>query len=256
METVQGMPVLGLIKHVILPLGEIPKTGLIAGRVRSVKTVQWALQNNNGKALLLAQKNDAVRPGGDDFYDVGVAAELTEPMEVNEEIQFIPIAKSRAVVARLDDSGGMLTAEARLVQDEPMPSSEKGEAVQLSLKLLEAFEQYCGKTSKELSPDDQTSLANETEPGRLADRIAFYCYKPKPKESRHRYLTYQQLQRVLETLDPLERLQTVYDMTTELLERRSMEENLRTMLVQVSILQETLSQLQKTLQDSLETLKP
>ncbi|MDE0022121.1 MAG: LON peptidase substrate-binding domain-containing protein [Candidatus Poribacteria bacterium] len=252
METVQGIPVLGLKEYVVLPLGAFPKTGLRAGRKRSINAVRWALQNNNGKALLLAQKNASTYPSTDDFYDVGVVAELTEPMEVNEEIQFIPIAKSRAVVTRLDDSGDILTADVRVVQEGPIPSSEKSEAEQLSQKLLTAFEYYCLKANRELSSDDQTNLASETEPGRFADRIAFYCYKPK--DSRNLHLTYQQLQRVLDALDPRERLQTVYEMTMELLEELldhgSIEETLRELLVQLSLLQKTLLQLQKTLQDS------
>ncbi len=248
METVQGIPVLGLKEYVVLPLGAFPKTGLRTGRKRSINAVRWALQNNNGKALLLAQKNASTYPGTDDFYDVGVVAELTEPMEVNEEIQFIPIAKSRAVVTRLDDSGDILTADVRIVQDGPIPSSEKSEAEQLSQKLLTAFEYYCLKANRELSSDDQTSLASETELGRFADRIAFYCYHPK--DSRNLRLTYQQLQRVLDALDPGERLQTMYEMTMELLDHGSIEETLRELLVQLSLLQKTLLQLQKTLQDS------
>ncbi len=224
METVQGIPVLGLKEYVVLPLGAFPKSGLRAGRKRSVNAVRWALQNNNGKALLLAQKNASAHPSPDDFYDVGVVAELTEPMEVNEEIQFLPLAKSRAVVTRLDDSGDILTADVRVVQDGPIPSSEKREVEQLSQKLLKAFEYYYQKTNRGLSYDDQTSLANETKPGRFADRIAFYCYKPK--DSRNLHLTYQQLQRVLDTLDPRERLQTVYEMTMELLDLASIEEKL------------------------------
>ena len=224
METIQSIPVLGLKEYVVLPLGAFPKSVLRAGRKRSVNAVRWALQNNDGKALLLAQKNASVHPSPDDFYDVGAIASLTEPTEVNDEIQFIPIVQARAVVTRLDDSGDILTADVRVVQDGKIPSSEKREVEQLSQKLLKAFEYYRQKTNRGFSYDDQNSLANESEPGRFADRIAFYCYKQN--DSRNLHLTYQQLQRVLDTLDPRKRLQTVYEMTMELLDLASIEEKL------------------------------
>ena len=227
-DTIRNVPVLGLKEFVVLPLGSDPQTGLRAGRKRSVEAVRWALDHNGGKALLLTQRSIASNPTADDFYDVGVYSTLTDPNDIDGEIQFVPIAESRAVVTQLDDSERLLTADIRLVMDAPIPSSDRKEVGQLAQNLLKAFKRYCEKTNRELGYEDQSLLSEASgakNPGRLADLVAFYCYY-KLKESQNPRLSHQQVQRVLETLDPRERLETVYELLKELLDLAGIEDRI------------------------------
>ena len=227
-DAVRNVPVLELKEFVVLPLGSDPQTGLRAGRKRSVEAVRWALDHNDGKALLLTQRSIAANPTADDFYDVGVYSILTDPNDIDGEIQFAPIAESRAVVMRLDDSERLLTADIRLVMDAPIPSSDRKEVGQLAQNLLKAFKRYCEKTNRELGYEDQSLLSEASgakNPGRLADLVAFYCYY-KLKESQNPRLSHQQVQRVLETLDPRERLETALELLKELLDLAGIEDRI------------------------------
>ncbi|MEO2005613.1 MAG: endopeptidase La, partial [Candidatus Poribacteria bacterium] len=102
-------------------------------------------------------------------------------------------------------------------------AADKDDMDSLSSSLLKAFEDYNSKTSRSPSHEDESLITNEAHPGQLADLVAFYCGQKEPNNLN---LSYEQLQRVLGTLNVKDRIELVLEMVGDLLEIIDIEEKL------------------------------
>ncbi|GIX07317.1 MAG: Lon protease [Candidatus Poribacteria bacterium] len=221
-EGVRYLPVLGLRERVILPLGVPSKSPLWAARTISINAVKKALASDE-EVLLLTVKKMSEDPAQTEFYEVGTVATILEWLETkNGEIKIIVEGYARAVVLGVQYTDETLVAKVRVMPEREVEDSPELEAERR--ELLAAFEEYYRRTERRIDHDLQTELINETHPGQLADLIAFLCSHRDPNNIS---LTYQQLQQVLNTLDPVERMHLVTSMVKDLLEIIEIERNLQ-----------------------------
>ncbi len=224
LETIRHLPIIALKEErVILPLGMPSKPPLWAARPRSINAVRHAL-SGDGDVLLLTQKTGNSQPGEGDFYEVGAAASILENLETPKgEIKIIVEAYARAIVLDVNEEDEMFVARVRTIENGPVGPDDKGDMDVLSTNLLRAFEDYNEKTSRSPSHEDESLISNEAHPGQLADLVAFYCGQKEPNNLN---LSYEQLQKVLHTLDAKDRIEMVLEMVGDLLEIIDIEERL------------------------------
>ena len=219
-ETIRTLPILGLRERVILPLGVPSKSPLWAARSVSINAVKHALENEN-EVLLLTLIEATDDPTENDFHQVGTVATILESLETkNGDIKIIVESYARAVVLGIETVEDTLVARVRIIENSPVETDDVDDVMR---KLLAAFEKYYKKTERRVSHEDQTVLLNETHPGHLADLVAFYCGQKDPNNLN---LSHEQLQQVLNALDPKERLRLVHGMVNDLLDIIEIERNL------------------------------
>jgi ATP-dependent Lon protease len=224
LETIRHLPIIALKEErVILPLGMPSKPPLWAARPRSINAVRHALGGDRD-VLLLTQKTGASQPGEGDFYDVGAVASILEDLETPKgEIKIIVEAYARGVVLDITEQDEMFIARVRVIENPVVAAADKDDLASLSSSLLKAFEDYNSKTSRSPSHEDESLITNEAHPGQLADLVAFYCGQKEPNNLN---LSYEQLQRVLGTLNVKDRIEMVLEMVGDLLEIIDIEEKL------------------------------
>jgi ATP-dependent Lon protease len=224
LETIRHLPIIALKEErVILPLGIPSKPPLWAARPRSINAVRHAL-SGDGDVLLLTQKSGDSQPGDGDFYEVGAVASILENLETPKgEIKIIVEAYARAIVLDVNEEDEMFVARVRTIENAPVSAEDKDDMDVLSTNLLRAFEDYNEKTSRSPSHEDESLITNEAHPGQLADLVAFYCGQKEPNNLN---LSYEQLQKVLHTLDAKDRIEMVVEMVGDLLEIIDIEERL------------------------------
>ncbi len=223
METVQGIPVLGLKEHVVLPLGAFPKTGLRAGQNGASTLSGGRCKTTTARRCFWRKKTPPPIQAQTTFTMSASSPSSPSRWRSTGDLAH---TDSRAVVTRLDDSGDILTADVRVVQTDRYPR-------------LVRRNKNCSrrsntlKANRELSSDDSPRDARFAE-HRLLLGFNLRSYQHAARPGRASRANGSRLCK----------------MTMELLDHGSNEETLRELLVQLSLLQKTLLQLQKTLQDS------
>ncbi|MBM3214279.1 endopeptidase La [Candidatus Poribacteria bacterium] len=217
---IRSLPVLGLRERVILPLGIPSKPPLWAARKQSINAVRRAIEGD-GEVLLLTQRSADEDPSVNDFFEVGSVATVLESLETkNGEIKIIVESYARAIVLGLEFEEDLLVARVRVIK-EPVVEGEDVEALMRSL--LSTLEKYYARTKRHIPTEDQALLVNETRPGQLADLVAHYGGQKDPKNLN---FTHEQLQQVLDVIEPRARLELVQGMIKDLLDVIDIEEKL------------------------------
>jgi ATP-dependent Lon protease len=205
---------------VILPLGIPSKPPLWAARRQSINAVKRAIEGD-GEVLLLTQRNAEEEPEPDEFYQVGTIATVLESLETkNGDIKIMVESYSRAVVLDLHYEEDVLMARVRVVEE----VDAEGEEIEALMRtVLSALEKYYARTKRHIPTEEQTLLVNETRPGPLADLVAYFGGQKDPKNLN---FSYEQLQQVLDVIDPKARLELVHGMIKDLLDVIDIEEKL------------------------------
>jgi len=212
--------VLGLRERVILPLGIPSKPPLWAARRQSINAVKRALEQD-GEVLLLTQRNAEEEPEPDEFYQVGTVATVLESLETkNGDIKIIVESYARAIVLDLRYEEDVLIGRVRVIEEMDI----EGEEIEALMRsVLSALEKYYARTKRHIPTEEQALLVNETRPGPLADLVAYFAGQKDPKNLN---FTYEQLQQVLDVIDPKARLELVHSMIKDLLDVIDIEERL------------------------------
>ncbi len=193
---IQGTaPVLPLRDVVVYPHMVIP---LFVGRDRSIKALDYAMQNGK-QILLMAQKHAEVdEPEVTDLYEVGTLANILQLLKLPDGT--VKVLVEGADRARVDEIEVLeYFSAAYSVLEEP-PTEDERELDVLSRSVVSQFEQYV-KLNKKVPPEILTSLAGIEQPGRLADTVAA-----------HMALKLADKQAVLEIVDVNARLQHIMGM--------------------------------------------
>ena len=160
------IPVLPLRDVVVYPYMVIP---LFVGRERSIKSLEVATDENK-QILLIAQKDSTEeQPDASNLYEIGTLANILQLLKLPDgTVKVLVEGISRAKVARLDNEGDYLLADAvELTSEEP----EDRERDVLMRSLLSQFEQYV-KLNKKIPPEVIASLSGIEEASRMADTVA------------------------------------------------------------------------------------
>ena len=198
---IKSLPLLPLRGILVFPYMVIH---LDVGRDKSVQAIEEAMIQD--KMIFLATQKEAQtdEPGVDDIYQVGTVAEVKQLLKLpGGTIRVLVEGIARAKIRKYEGLEPYFKVEIDQYSEDFEKSSEI-EALMRSL--VYQFEQYV-KLSKRIPPETVVSVVNLEEPGRLADIIAS-----------HLALRIEDKQRVLESIDIVERLERLCSIVAKELE--------------------------------------
>jgi len=125
-ETID-LPVLPLRDVVVFPHMVIP---LFVGREKSIRALDLAMEGDK-RILLVAQKSAEVDdPGANDLYAVGTLAHVLQLLKLPDgTIKVLVEGVARAKVERIFERGGVLAANAHLMEQAEDRSEREIEAI-------------------------------------------------------------------------------------------------------------------------------
>jgi ATP-dependent Lon protease len=185
-EKLPLLPLRGLLVYPTMVLH------LDVGRKKSVSALEQAMVDDNRIFLLTQKEVGTEDPEQEDLYTIGTIANVKQMLKLpNGTIRVLVEGLERAEVTGMQDGDNYASADTKLIQERQEATVEE-QAMMRSV--LEQFEEYT-KISKKITQETFASVADISEPGRLADIIAS-----------HLPLKVVQKQEILETRDLTERL--------------------------------------------------
>ena len=186
------LPLLPLRELVVFPHAAV---SFIVGRERSVAALNEAVRGE--KEIFLAAQRDAqtADPGPDDVYTTGTIATVVQVMRLPDaKLKVLVDGKRRGRVARF-----LTDEDCYRVEVEELPeTASTGPEVDAQIRALKtAFEEFA-RLGKAVQPEQLLQVNAIDDAGRLADALA-----------RHLGLKTEICQDLLETEDPVERLEKV-----------------------------------------------
>ncbi|HEY0780943.1 MAG TPA: LON peptidase substrate-binding domain-containing protein, partial [Thermoanaerobaculia bacterium] len=189
------LPVLPLKDAVVFPYIILP---LSVGRDKSVLAVDRALAESR-VIMLVAQRDGAVEsPGEGDLFAVGTAAVIMRMLKLPDgRIRILVQGLSRARVQHISQTEPYLQAKIERVE-EPADLAASGMEIEALVRSVKESLDRAVTLGKSISPEVMVIAANLEDPGRLADLAASNLD-----------LKLTEAQGILETTEPIERLQKV-----------------------------------------------
>ncbi len=172
-------------------------TPFIVGREASVRALEEALAGE--KKIFLATQLDATvdDPHAKDIHTVGTLANIVQSVKLPDgNIKVLVEGTERARAVQVTNEDGFFRATLRVVPGKLEPSPQVDQA---STRATTLFEQYV-KLSQSLNYDTVIAAVRVDDPVKLSDSIAANLQIPVEEK-----------QELLETFDPLERLNRVGD---------------------------------------------
>jgi ATP-dependent Lon protease len=189
-------------------------TPFIVGREASVRALEEALADD--KKIFLSTQHDASvdDPKPEEIYAVGTLANIVQSVKLpdgNIKVLVEGVERARALSVATEE--GFFRATVRLlgarVEDSP-------QVKQIVEKVTGLYEQFI-KLSQSLNYDTMIAAARVDDPARLSDTIAANLQLPVDEK-----------QDLLETVDPLERLNRIGDILEIELEKLNVDRNINT----------------------------
>jgi len=210
-QEMKRVPMMPVRDMVIFPQQMTP---FIVGREASVRALEEALAGE--KKIFLSTQHDASidDPKPEEIYPVGTLANIVQSVKLpdgNIKVLVEGVERARALSITTDE--GFFRANLRLLaaKIESTPQVE-----QLVQKVTGLYEQFI-KLSQSLNYDTMIAAARVDDPARLSDTIAANLQLPVDEK-----------QDLLETADPLERLNRICDILEIELEKLNVDRNINT----------------------------
>ena len=208
MKRVPMMPVRDMV---IFPQQMTP---FIVGREASVRALEEALTGD--KKIFLSTQHDASvdDPKPEEIYAVGTLANIVQSVKLPDgNIKVLVEGVERARALSIATEEGFFRATVRLLNARVEPSPAVDQTVQ---KVTGLYEQFI-KLSQSLNYDTMIAAARVDDPARLSDTIAANLQLPVDEK-----------QDLLETVDPIERLNRIGDILEIELEKLNVDRNINT----------------------------
>src|SRR5271166_777796 len=210
-QEMKRVPMMPVRDMVIFPQQMTP---FIVGREASVRALEEALAGD--KKIFLSTQHDASidDPKPEEIYAVCTLANIVQSVKLPDgNIKVLVEGVERARALSITTEEGFFPANLRLLaaRIEVTPSVE-----QLVQKVTNLYEQFI-KLSQSLNYDTMIAAARVDDPARLSDTIAANLQLPVDEK-----------QDLLETADPLERLNRVADILEIELEKLNVDRNINT----------------------------
>ena len=194
------LPMMSLREVVMFPRSIVP---LFVGREASIKAVESALSGYEKRIFLVTQKSpEKEKPGPDDLYRMGTVSKILQMLRLPDgtiKVLFEGLRRARMLAdphdLDSDEEAPIVTVE---YLDEPVV--DVGEAKALVRTVQESLDEY-GKVNKKMAPEAVLAMSTLKDPGKLADSIM-----------PHLKVDFDRKQEILELLDPLARLEEVYEL--------------------------------------------
>ena len=210
-QEMKRVPMMPVRDMVIFPQQMTP---FIVGREASVRALEEALAGD--KKIFLSTQHDASvdDPKPEEIYAVGTLANIVQSVKLPDgNIKVLVEGVERARALSIATEEGFFRATVRLlgarVEDSP-------QVKQIVEKVTGLYEQFI-KLSQSLNYDTMIAAARVDDPARLSDTIAANLQLPVDEK-----------QDLLETVDPLERLNRIADILEIELEKLNVDRNINT----------------------------
>ena len=194
------LPLVPLRDMVVFPRMMAP---FVVGRASSIAALEAALLTTDKRIFLAAQRDPKIdEPAAGDIHDVGVVATVVQSLKLpNGHIKVMVEGVSRGVIRSFAVAGGHKEVEVEPVEARPLAggAAEVGPYMQ---KVLGVFEQYA-KLSHQLAYEGLLASLTLDDPDVFADMLAGHLPASIPTPEK---------QALLETVNPLERLQKLQDL--------------------------------------------
>ena len=210
-QELKRVPMMPVRDMVIFPQQMTP---FIVGREASVRALEEALAGD--KKIFLSTQHDASidDPKPEEIYAVGTLANIVQSVKLPDgNIKVLVEGVERARALSISTEEGFFRANLRLLaaRIEVTPQVE-----QLVQKVTNLYEQFI-KLSQSLNYDTMIAAARVDDPARLSDTIAANLQLPVDEK-----------QDLLESADPLERLNRISDILEIELEKLNVDRNINT----------------------------
>jgi len=210
-QEMKRVPMMPVRDMVIFPQQMTP---FIVGREASVRALEEALAGD--KKIFLSTQHDASvdDPKPEEIYAVGTLANIVQSVKLPDgNIKVLVEGVERARALSIGAEEGFFRATVRLLGARVEPSPQVEQTVQ---KITALYEQFI-KLSQSLNYDTMIAAARVDDPARLSDTIAANLQLPVDEK-----------QDLLETVDPLERLNRIGDILEIELEKLNVDRNINT----------------------------
>ncbi|HMD41726.1 MAG TPA: endopeptidase La [Candidatus Acidoferrum sp.] len=210
-QEMKRVPMMPVRDMVIFPQQMTP---FIVGREASVRALEEALTGE--KKIFLSTQHDASidDPKPEEIYAVGTLANIVQSVKLpdgNIKVLVEGVERARSLSIATDE--GFFRATIRLMNSKIETSPQVDQLVQ---KVTGLYEQFI-KLSQSLNYDTMIAAARVDDPSRLSDTIAANLQLPVDEK-----------QDLLETADPLERLNRISDILEIELEKLNVDRNINT----------------------------
>ncbi|MCD4750987.1 MAG: endopeptidase La [Thermoanaerobaculales bacterium] len=190
------LPVVPLRDMVVFPHMMAP---FVVGRKPSVEALEQALSRSDNVIFLVTQQDPKVDdPGPKDIYSLGVTARIVQHLELasgNIKVMVEGIARAEVVEFHHKETCLTATVQPKSLHVPMTPAIEK-----YMLDLTELFKEYA-KLSHHLSVEGVLASLQQQNVDQFADILAAHLSQPTAEK-----------QRLLEIIQPLERLQSLNDL--------------------------------------------
>src|SRR6202165_2120776 len=210
-QEMKRVPMMPVRDMVIFPQQMTP---FIVGREASVRALEEALAGD--KKIFLSTQHDASvdDPKPEEIYAVGTLANIVQSVKLPDgNIKVLVEGVERARAISIASEEGFFRATVRLLGARVEPSPQVEQTVQ---KITGLYEQFI-KLSQSLNYDTMIAAARVDDPARLSDTIAANLQLPVDEK-----------QDLLETVDPIERLNRIGDILEIELEKLNVDRNINT----------------------------
>ena len=212
-EFKEKLPLLPIRDLVVYPFMILP---LYVGRESSIQAVEHSIENTDRLILLASQKDiQAEAPTPSEIFSMGTVAMIMRKRNLPDgrlKILVQGLAKARIVEFVQDEH----FFEVKVAKVDTVEVQETQEVVEALLRSVKENLEHLINKSKALSPDILMILEDIHGPSRFADLVASNLN-----------LKVQQAQEVLETLDPMERLNKLNDILLSELKILSYQEQIK-----------------------------
>ncbi|HET9995809.1 MAG TPA: endopeptidase La [Candidatus Acidoferrum sp.] len=210
-QEMKRVPMMPVRDMVIFPQQMTP---FIVGREASVRALEEALAGD--KKIFLSTQHDASvdDPKPEEIYAVGTLANIVQSVKLPDgNIKVLVEGVERARALSITAEEGFFRATVRLLNARIEDSPQVKQIVE---KVTGLYEQFI-KLSQSLNYDTMIAAARVDDPARLSDTIAANLQLPVDEK-----------QDLLETTDPLERLNRIGDILEIELEKLNVDRNINT----------------------------
>ncbi|HQR66305.1 MAG TPA: LON peptidase substrate-binding domain-containing protein, partial [Thermoanaerobaculia bacterium] len=192
------LPLVPLRDMVVFPRMMAP---FVVGRASSIAALEEGLGAPEKKIFLAAQKDPKVdEPQAGDIHEMGVVAVVVQSLKLpNGHVKVMVEGVSRGLIRSVAPAAGHLAVAVEPVEPRVAPASDVAPYLQ---KVLAVFEQYA-KLSHHLAFEGLVSSLKTDDPDAFADVLAGHLPTSIPTPDK---------QTLLETVNPLERLQKLQDL--------------------------------------------
>ena len=186
---------------------------LFVGRERSLKAIEAALDSGDSILVLTQKDSETLEPKPEDLHTIGSAVTIGRILRMPDgTTSILAQGESRLKVLEWLDDADYLRARAIVINEDYDPTMRDEALMRATLVLFEK----CVNLSHHLPEDAYIAAMNIDEPGWLADLIASMMD-----------FDVQQRQEILETINPIMRLQRLSVMLAQELELLELEDKIQ-----------------------------